>query len=86
MPKSLPGRCRRCGARKGEPGVKVSRRGLCYDCGPQVLEASITAMQRRSGPEWERWCANMAKIGTNPPPPRVTGHTALDGLDAAAAS
>jgi len=46
--------CRSCRARARD-GYKISKKGLCLDCGNARLTANMEAMDAKQGPEWRRW-------------------------------
>lgn len=53
MPKWRPKYCKVCGA--SVPFVTISQTGLCPTHSRARMQANITAMQTKSGPEWVRY-------------------------------
>lgn len=54
--------CRDCGRHVTRCG-KLSRAGLCVECGIARAVAAATSMHERSGPAWEHWLASPALKG-----------------------
>ena len=59
MPDARRAICKNCRRHRDECGL-LSWRGLCSECGPELVRVNGDALHRKTGPEFRRWRRAMA--------------------------
>lgn len=66
VPKRRNAHCRHCGRHRSVTGT-LSRRGICADCGPERVRASVLQLKAQRGPMVDWWAYKMAaSVGLAP--------------------